>query len=88
MCAGRAEAHDAVMFNSYEMTRAFVAERQQTLRHEARQHDLGRGRRRHGGGRRGSGARGARPAVPTVRPAPRRVAAAVIAGDAEEQLAA
>lgn len=33
------------MFNSYEMTRAFVAERQGTLRHEARQHRLGRGRR-------------------------------------------
>jgi hypothetical protein len=26
------------MFNSYDMTRALVAERQQTLRHEARQH--------------------------------------------------
>ena len=33
------------MFNSYEMTRAFVAERQGTLRHEARQHRLGRGAR-------------------------------------------
>jgi hypothetical protein len=28
------------MFNSYEMTRALVAERQQTLRHEARRHHL------------------------------------------------
>jgi hypothetical protein len=34
------------MFNSYEMTRALVAERQQTLRHEARQHQLGRLTRR------------------------------------------
>ena len=34
------------MFNSYEMTRAFVAERQGTLRHEARQHRLARGIRR------------------------------------------
>jgi hypothetical protein len=33
------------MFTSYEMTRAFVAERQDTLRHEARQHHLGRSRR-------------------------------------------
>jgi hypothetical protein len=34
------------MFNSYEMTRALVAERQGTLRHEARQHRLARiGRR-------------------------------------------
>ncbi len=39
----RVEAHDGHMFNSYEMTRAFVAERQGTLRHEARQHRLGRG---------------------------------------------
>jgi hypothetical protein len=34
------------MFNSYEMTRALVAERQGTLRHEARQHRLARGVRR------------------------------------------
>ena len=34
------------MFNNYEMTRAFVAERQGTLRHEARQHRLGRGARK------------------------------------------
>jgi hypothetical protein len=33
------------MFNSYEMTRAFVSERQGTLRHEARQNRLARGRR-------------------------------------------
>jgi hypothetical protein len=31
---------------SYEMTRALVAERQTNLRHEARQHRLGRLRRR------------------------------------------
>jgi len=30
------------MFNTYEITRALVAERQGTLRHEARQHRLGR----------------------------------------------
>jgi hypothetical protein len=34
------------MFNSYEMTRALVSERQGTLRHEARQHRLARGTRR------------------------------------------
>jgi hypothetical protein len=33
------------MNNSYEMTRALVAERQGTLRHEARQHRLAKGRR-------------------------------------------
>ena len=32
--------------NSYEMTRALVAERQETLRHEARQHRLRSGARR------------------------------------------
>jgi hypothetical protein len=31
------------MFDSYEMTRALVNERQGTLRHEARQHRLVRG---------------------------------------------
>ena len=36
----RVGAHDGPMFNSYEMTKAFVAERQETLRHEARQHRL------------------------------------------------
>ncbi len=46
MCRPRVEAHDGSMFNNYEMTRAFVAERQGTLRHEARQHRLGRGARR------------------------------------------
>ncbi len=46
MCGTRVEAHDGPMFNSYEMTRAFVAERQGTLRHEARQHRLARGIRR------------------------------------------
>lgn len=45
MCEERAEAQHEAMFNNYEMTRAFVAERQGTLRHEARQHHLGRGRR-------------------------------------------
>ena len=52
MWQGRVEAHDAAMFNSYEMTRALVSERQGTLRHEARQHRLARGARkarRHGG---------------------------------------
>jgi hypothetical protein len=34
------------MFNSYEMTRALVSERQGTLRHEARQNRLARGARR------------------------------------------
>jgi hypothetical protein len=33
------------MFNSYEMTRALVAERQETLHHEARRHHLLWGRR-------------------------------------------
>ena len=41
----RVEAHDGPMNNSYEMTRAFVAERQGTLRHEARQHRLAKGAR-------------------------------------------
>ena len=36
---------------SYEMTRALVAERQTTLRHEARQHRLGRLTRRPRRGR-------------------------------------
>ncbi|MEQ1787351.1 MAG: hypothetical protein ABL966_09880 [Acidimicrobiales bacterium] len=34
------------MFNSYEMTKTLVAERQATLHHEARQHRLGRAFRR------------------------------------------
>ena len=42
----RVGAHDGPMFNSYEMTRALIAERQGTLRHEARQHRLGRSSRR------------------------------------------
>ena len=46
MWPGRVEAHDEPMFNSYEMTRALVAERQETLRHEARQHRLAGGARR------------------------------------------
>ena len=40
MCPIRVGAHDGPMFNSYEMTKAFVNERQETLRHEARQHRL------------------------------------------------
>lgn len=46
MCRTRVAAHDGPMFNSYEMTRALVAERQGTFRHEARQHRLARGNRR------------------------------------------
>jgi len=81
---GRAEAHHEAMFNSYDMTRAFVTERQQTLRHEARQHHLGRGRRRgQAGGRSGVGS-----VVPTVRPAPLRATTAPADGGAEEQRAA
>lgn len=34
------------MFNSYEMTKTFVAERQATLHHEARQHRLAQAIRR------------------------------------------
>jgi hypothetical protein len=46
MWRDRVGAHDACMFNSYEMTRALVAERQGTLHHQARQHRLARiGRR-------------------------------------------
>jgi len=41
----RVGAHHGPMFNSYEMTTALVAERQQTLRHEARRHHLVWGRR-------------------------------------------
>ncbi len=46
MCPVRVGAHDGPMFNSYEMTKAFVNERQETLRHEARQHRLAKGFRR------------------------------------------
>ena len=52
MWRGRVEAHDEPMFNSYEMTRAFVSERQGTLRHEARQNRLASGIRSARGGRR------------------------------------
>ena len=69
MWAGRVRAHDGPMFNSYETTRAFVAERQQTLRHEARQHHRIRDRRR--GGRGGAG-----PVRPVRLPAPVDPAAA------------
>ena len=60
------------MFTSYEMTKAFVAERQEILRHEARQHHLGRGRRRSQ--RRAVGRRTASGATPVELPsrAPRR----------------
>jgi hypothetical protein len=53
----RVEAHDAPMFTSYsyEMTRALVAERQGTLRHEAREHRIGRPNRRTRRGRQASG---------------------------------
>jgi hypothetical protein len=80
MCAVPLGAHDDAMFTSYEMTRAFVAERQETLRHEARQHHLGRGRRRD----RGAG----RPAVQGVRPAPPRPAPAPITDCTEAPRAA
>jgi len=47
MWRGRVGAHDAPMFttNSYEISRALVAERQSSLRHEAREHRATRGRR-------------------------------------------
>jgi hypothetical protein len=54
------------MFNSYEMTRALVAERQGTLRHEARQHRLARGARR---ARRTSGGTNVTHLVTPARPA-------------------
>jgi len=75
----RVEAHDGSMFNNYDMTRAFVAERQGTLRHEARQHRLGRGSRQ---------ARRGNPVVRSIRAA---VSADVPSADAsplEERLAA
>ena len=46
MCPIRVGAHDGPMFNSYEMTKAFVNEGPETLRHEARQHRLAKGFRR------------------------------------------
>jgi hypothetical protein len=56
MWRGRVGAHDAPMTNySYEMTRALVAERQTTLRHEARQHRLARLTRRSRRGHRAPG---------------------------------
>ena len=58
MCPTRVGAHDGPMFNSYEMTKTFVTEHQETLRHEARQHHLAKSRRR---GRR------ATPMAPAVR---------------------
>ena len=79
MCRTRVEAHHEVMFNSYEMTRAFVAERQETLRHEARQHRLVRGIRR------------TRRTTPEVHPIRATVSADLRSADAgplEERLAA
>jgi hypothetical protein len=79
MCQARVGAHHHPMFNSYEMTRALVAERQGTLRHEARQNRLSRGSRRS---RRASGviktlrtAAPVDPASPLTRTEPERVAA-------------
>ncbi len=40
MWQGRVEAHTASMTPTYDMTRALVAERQGTLRNEARQNRL------------------------------------------------
>jgi hypothetical protein len=68
------------MFNSYEMTRALVAERQDTLRHEARQHRLARGVRR--------GRRAASAAVGTVRRATAVRPAAPVVRGTEDCLAA
>ena len=44
----RVGAHDGPMFRTHteDMTRALVAEHQATLRHEARQHQVGRRTRR------------------------------------------
>lgn len=77
MCPVRVEAHDEPMFNSYEMTRALVAERQQTLHHEARQHRLARGARRGASieVRTVRGAAPVDPAPPIVRGADDRLAA-------------
>ena len=71
MWRARVEAHDGPMFNSYEMTRALVAERQETLRHEARQHRLGAAHPPHPPGPPGLGTT-PRPAWPARR---RRAAA-------------
>jgi hypothetical protein len=68
------------MFNSYEMTRALVAERQETLRHEARQHRLARGVRR--------GRRAASTAVRTVRRMAPVASAPTIVRGTEDCLAA
>jgi hypothetical protein len=79
MCRPRVEAHHEAMFNSYEMTRAFVAERQGTLRHEARQHRLARGVRR---GHRGN------PVVRSIRAAVSADVPSADAGRLEDRLAA
>lgn len=53
MCPDRVGAHAGGMFTSYHLHRALAADRQQTLRHEARQHHLVRlaRRARSNGGR-------------------------------------
>lgn len=79
MCPARVGAHHGAMFNSYEMTRALVAERQGTLRHEARQNRLARGSRR---GRRASGV------VKTLRTATPVDPAPPLAGTERERVAA
>ena len=69
MWRDRVEAHPRPMTNyGYEMTRALVAERQTTLRHEARQHRLGRLTRRSRRGHQASGAKATpRPAATLLR---------------------
>lgn len=65
MWSHRVEAHAAPMFSSYDITRALVAERQSTLRHEARQHRLGQLVRRARSGRPN---RPEQPSAPDARP--------------------
>ncbi len=79
MCPPRVAVHIGPMFNSYEMTRALVAERQGTLRHEARQHRLARGSRRTHRGN---------PEVRSIRPSVSADIASADAGTFEERLAA
>ena len=50
MWRGRVEAHDAPMFTTYQLTEALVADRQSSLRRDARNQRLirlVRGERRH-----------------------------------------
>jgi len=79
MCGDRVGAHDGPMFNSYEMTRALVAERQGTLRHEARQNRLARSGRR---GHRGN------PVVRSIRAAVSADVPSADAGPLDDRLAA